>query len=193
MRRAKYLRCSSSAGWLTDRPHRRALQCQAEPLDCPKWLPVTARGDERLRGRRAAARRGSRARRAEGAPRAPGGRVVKRDDRVADARGDDDRGRAELVAAVDGRGLEAGELGVREADDRFTWPPSCSRHRPRSLRARRSWRIGPVNVVEEHDRDPLAVVLEPARLVVQHRDALTAHRLLHLADAALAIDNTKCS
>src|SRR6185503_12297157 len=46
-----------------------------------------------------------------------GGGVAEREDRVADAGGDDDRGGAELVAAVDEPGLEASELDVGDADD----------------------------------------------------------------------------
>src|SRR3954471_14031240 len=45
-----------------------------------------------------------------------GGGVAQRDDRVADAGGDDDGGRAELVAAVDELGLEAGGAEVGEAE-----------------------------------------------------------------------------
>lgn len=45
-------------------------------------------------------------------------RVAERHDRVADAGGDDDGGRAALVAAVDVRRLEAGQRDVPRPDER---------------------------------------------------------------------------
>ncbi|MBE7448153.1 MAG: serine/threonine protein kinase [Kofleriaceae bacterium] len=186
-----------SARRLRPRPDQRVPLIAAAAAGAPGARPLTTR---RRWSRPSPARRSGRARSS------------------ADAGGDDDRGRAQPVAAVGVRGLEPGQGRMPQPEDRLDLAAvgvggqdqidaitGAGGDRGVELVGDQDREVGVLDagdqaldlvvgsprrvaVGEERDRDRAPVVIEAAELVVEHLDPLGAHGRGHLGHPARAID-----